>query len=366
MSLSLYLDSAQEEESEIAFRDPKKHELDGLMSDLELAADCMGKSVPTVCLPKKGFLVEPLTQEQRMFIEKNLGPVYAQTNVMHQKELLDIPIKECGDKMIAVKSTMERAKIDVEYSKKPFHDACREYAQKQRIWYVREQVAYKLVSTFLVFNKINICPQYEDVFRPEAVQFGLLLRRVVALARQFRDWNKEEVYMVAQSLTASIPGLAGHQAGAAVDFTLLDKESRQPLDMGNAYAEGSPICAIHCPYVTGEQFIARMKFYHVMRMGGFKLLPTENWHGSFGDRGLGIDDDTPTHAIYGPIVDFVRNTGNIIPYADKKKIDTYYLKKSCVDRLITLARKENADDKLVTELDAVEAFLTEQALQKSA
>jgi D-alanyl-D-alanine dipeptidase len=359
-----YLDSPLEELLEIKFADPRTEDLQGFVDDLETAAAYLGEKVGYIDVPDKGFLVSKLTEKQREAINLILGEKYAAVNSRHQEKLKSIPIEECGEPMVSLTDVKARAGLDVGFSDEGFHKACSSYAGKPRIWYVRKQVAEKFIAVCRAFNAINVRPYIEDAWRPAQVQEGLLLRRVVDLAQK-HDWNEEGVRAVAMSLTAPSPGLAGHQAGAALDVSLMPRafpvEEKKFFEIGNNYADGDVICCINCPYVTKEQYVTRMKFAHVMRMGGFRLLPTENWHVSDGDRGMGIDGPVPIEkAIYGPISSFDFQTGEIIPYRQEDIEQPYLTSKQSRDLIRRAWRWKNA----MTNVEIVEKARHRQLTQK--
>jgi hypothetical protein len=163
---------------------------------------------------------------------------------------------------------------------------------------------------------VDYIMRVEDCWRPPEVQEGLLLRRIIQIAFENPDWRPEKVQTVATSLTAPRPGLAGHQAGAAIDWTLRNFSYRRPFEpnLGNEYAEGGAISSLDFPYLTFQQWKTRTLFEQSMRLGGFKLLRTEDWHGSYLDRGMGIDGIPMEKALYGPLQSFDVVSGTVEAY----------------------------------------------------
>lgn len=166
--------------------------------------------------------------------------------------------------------------------------------------------------------------------------------------------------MVTASLTAPAPGLAGHQAGAAVDARL--KFAGQPekfYELGNEYAEGDVIASIDSPYITARQWETRMYFAAAMRMGGFKLLRTENWHGSHGDRGMGADGAVHMgSARFGPLQSFERTTGRVQPY-EPGWVEGWYLGAEERSALLAAARQQTSDGYAHTVAGLAGLFLEE-------
>lgn len=353
----LYLDDENvERDLGIQFNDnPQiiKARMDRLHSDLEMAhAYLGGELVPDIVVPPKGFLIKALTEEQKVKVNVLLAEKYAFHHIPQQQILLqNVKIDECGEEMVFLPDILKKRGAKAEFSAKPFHEACGVYAHKPRIPWLRNAVAHKIAEVTYALNAIDVRPHFEDCYRPPEVQSGLYLRRLIAVARVNREWDLKTVKTIASSFTASIPGLAGHQAGAAIDLRFANFKNKM-ADVGNDYPEGSVIACMDCPYVTADQFSNRQLFVYTMRWGGFKLLDTENWHGSHGDRGLGIDGTLTTRkAIYGPLINFTE-TGDIEPYKPHD-VDIPHLTDMEVDIVMSLAREENpqlADDDIADSL----------------
>jgi hypothetical protein len=112
-----------------------------------------------------------------------------------------------------------------------------------------------------------------------------------------------------------------------------------------------------CPYVTFDEYFTRMTLAHFMRTGGFRLLRTENWHGSFGDRGLGLDGPLRmSKAMYGPIDSFDGVTGEIVPY-DPDSIERPFLTPDETKNLAKIARiKPRPGEPMLSNRKVVNVF----------
>lgn len=265
--------------------------------------------------PERGLLVRKLTKEQRSAVDTLLMPSYAVQNANQRHQLRTVPIRENREPMVPLPPLLQRAKVHATLSSEGYHEACGPWANQQRILFIRDSVAHKVVLVCRALNTIGIQPHIEDCFRPPDVQKGLFVRRLVQVARDFPEASILEVQSIASSLTAPEPGLAGHQAGAAIDLRLKRVVRGRLYPLGNEYAEGSVFSCLRCPYITMDQYMTRMLFASVMRMGGFRLLWTEDWHASHGDRGLSFDGDDHVHEVkYGPLKRMDPSTGAVSPY----------------------------------------------------
>lgn len=367
MEKQFHISEVHEREIGIEFDDDPRvvdAPMEALQRKLDEAAVQLGAEERGIERPVRGFLRNPLSPEQKRFINTMLTLRISANNVLQQEGLKDVPIDERREKMKSLASVFKEQDIDVSYTRTRFHEACAESAGKERIWYMRESAAYNLARVFRVLNKLDIRPHLEDCFRPPEVQHGLLLRRIVDVALQNPDWSPENVFMASKSFTASVSGLAGHQAGAAIDVRFKSMQTDALFDLGNEYPEGSAVACINSPYVTGDQFVARMQFAHIMRMGGFKILDTENWHASHGDRGLSLDSHAPAmKAIYGPIRSFDPKTGEVRPWEDGKA-DIPFLADEDAYNLVSLARVNIEKDSPLGIIDRHRVLMNHKSFRR--
>jgi D-alanyl-D-alanine dipeptidase len=291
-------------------------------------------------LPEKGFLANPLSPEQDKVIDAYLGPQYAKAGVDLQDSLRVIEIKETHEKMVSLPQLFNDSDTPLSLSAVPFHDACGQWAGKQRVFWVRENVARRILQAGQAIESLGYQLHIEDAFRPIGVQEGLFLRRVKLILKEhpewINDWNK--VWMEARSKTAVSPWMAGHKSGAAVDITVRTLAG-EPLPLGNKYPEGGPKVALDYPYVTQKEWNTRQIFTALMKMVGLRVYPYENWHASFGDPtagliGSGTDVKFDYYAVYGPIKNFDQESGEVEPYQIEEYFHPFFSQAELIQSLI--------------------------------
>lgn len=336
-----------EEALGLRFKPVKATGLKLLSERLQTIADRIGADVPVIEPPYKGFLRHELEKKQRTLLNQALIQDYAEQNVKQQKSLLDVPIAENSEPIQSLIAAT-RDRVEVSFSNRPIHEACGASAGKRRLFYLRRSVADKVVTVCQALNEAGLMAHVEDCWRHPEVQEGLYIRRIIQLARDYEGdgWGWQQVKKVAMSFTASIPGLAGHMAGAAIDLRLRRRTGDKDfLPLGNDYPDGEALSSLHFPYLTRLQWETRVLFAATMRMAGFKLLPTENWHASHGDRGLSVDFAVHMRrAMYGPLEGFDKDNGVIQPYA-ATNIDTCFLTDRETEDLVDDAREHEPDGK---------------------
>ncbi len=335
-----YADPALEEKYEIAFRKPTTREVvrevGRVRREVEIMLAKLGVSEFELKPPMKGFLVHDLTLKQRAALNEALGLPYAQRNLAERENILKQPIHENRERVVHLPTYFARRNIKASFSTRPFHEACEQYAGTERIPYMRTSVAEQFADAFDALAELNMSPIIEDSWRPMEVQRGLYRRRVAGIAKNNKLWTPPEIAEVASSFTANMPGLAGHQAASALDWGIMEGKTR--LDVGNTYPEGKPVSSLDFPYVTYSQWRARKIFETLMLALGFKLLKTENWHASRGDRGMSLGTQVPApKIIYGPIKNFDRTTGKVEPYP-KNEIDVPFFTPDEIGEIVEQAR----------------------------
>jgi|GEM_PF-1812257 len=348
-----YADEALEKAVGLRFVEPERKKMNRLQDELGRIASSFGGNAPDINTPRKGLLSERLSDHQKNVLNAVLWPTYAETYAEQQNSLLDTIIGETNEKMVELFKVLWGREAWFTYSKVPIHPACGPYANRQRIFFMRREVAHNVASVFRALNSADLMAHLEDCWRPPEVQEGLFIRRVIEVARWNPSWPWERVKMVASSLTAPAPGFAGHQAGAAVDWVIRKKTQDQDfLDSGVVYPEGSAVSCERFPYLTFEQFRTRVIFLFCAGMGGFKTLPTESWHISLGDRGM-VEGKVPLkRAVYGPIKSFNRDTGEVDPYP-AGRLNNWFLNDQEISSLVALSRRMKDEHSFALDMDGM-------------
>ena len=146
---------------------------------------------------------------------------------------------------------------------------------RQKIWSMLEEVAAALPDP----AQLRI---YEG-HRSQSRQFSGWNRRLVAVAREHPEFTVEQVITEARRWTADpVDRPSGHQAGAAVDLTLVIDGVE--LDMGCPILEIGPKTPTRSTEITREQDQNRQRLREIMEQAGFLNYDEEWWHFSYNDR----------------------------------------------------------------------------------
>ena len=221
-----------------------------------------------------------------------------------------IPIKDNGDKLIAIPSSLKF--LDPH----PYSNLGAPYKDESSIWKLREEVVNKLVKVndYLI-SKNNFHLIIYDSWRPLEVQ-EFMFKRAFLLECEKSEINvslknmksyphilkQVEKFWAYPSYDSKCP--PPHSTGGALDVSLLDKEGNL-VEMGskvdqmdetskpNFYANKKNEKAIIC---NNRRNLLR----EIMTKFGFAQHPNEWWHFSYGDQ-LWAWKNKKANAFYGKI-----------------------------------------------------------------
>jgi len=221
-----------------------------------------------------------------------------------------IPIKENGDKLIAIPSNFNF--LDPH----PYFDIGAPYKDKKSIWKLREEVVNRLVKVndYLI-SKNSFSLMIYDSWRPLEVQEFMFKRAFLLECNKFdidasvKDMKsypsilkKIEKFWAYPSFDSRCP--PPHSTGGALDVCLSDNEGNL-VDMGSKVDQmdetSKPDFYLN---IKNEEAIIwnsrRNLLREIMTKFGFTQHPNEWWHFSYGDQ-LWAWKNKKANAFYGKI-----------------------------------------------------------------
>ena len=274
------------------------------------------------------FLRETLTPEQVTGINEELTGEVAGYCLGIQDNLRGVEIVDNLERLTYLPDLFARNNTFATFSELPFHEACGDWAGKQREWWVRDSVATRLVVFGKLLESAGLSLHFEDAFRPVGVQEGLFRRRYGWTQDAHPDWTHEQKISETKSKTAVTPRLASHKAGAAIDATLRDIQTGEPVNIGHEYPAGGALVFPKTPFLTHEQWRNRQIFQVAAGLAGLTLYVGEDWHVSHGDNLASLDPHGNVRsdyvAKYGAIREFDRESGEILDVYSPRELDTEF------------------------------------------
>ncbi len=198
--------------------------------------------------------------------------------------MMEYPVIESRDALCSIPEAAQAAGVEVRFSDTPIVDDI------PRIFEVREGVIGPLLEAAAEMLERGWILKIEDGFRTAEMQrklarkeaiFDAILRKTVwELGSE--DPEAEIVFRRVSVLVATVPKLAGHMSGCAVDISVLDRDTQEPLERGGPYLEMSELTPMFSPFISPVALINRSEITAVMERFGFAAYPFEFCHYSLG------------------------------------------------------------------------------------
>ena len=156
-------------------------------------------------------------------------------------------------------------RLDIRYASENNFLGTRMYDEARA--FMQKPAADALVRANMVLRRLGYTLLIHDAYRPWYV------------TKIFWDATPDSVrWLVANPAQGS-----KHNRGAAVDLTLFDLETKQPVEMPSTYDETTPRARSDYPGGTAQQRWHRRLLRSVMEHEGFVVNPTEWWHFDYKD-----------------------------------------------------------------------------------
>lgn len=120
-------------------------------------------------------------------------------------------------------------------------------------------------------------------YRTLKIQTMLFLKELTRMTSCYFQ-NPYDLYETIHRLIA-VPNVAGHPTGGAIDITIINRKTREFIDMGSSvYNFKANNCFVYSPNITKKALKNRLLLRSCMTSVGFAPFNEEWWHFSYGDR----------------------------------------------------------------------------------
>ena len=147
--------------------------------------------------------------------------------------------------------------------------------------YVRQTVARKLAEAAMALTTKDPSLQLEVCYGYRALE--IQRKNFEAQKAKLVSTYTNDELLVVTHRSVSVPEVAGHPAGAAVDIRINDMTGT-PLDFGTDIWEFIKDSYTFSPYITAQAKRNRQLLRSVMLPAGFAPYDGEWWHFSYGDK----------------------------------------------------------------------------------
>lgn len=200
--------------------------------------------------------------------------------MLNDPRVREVPVSDCGERMVSVDGLDER--IAVDWSRSEIA------SNSDRFCYARESVSDMLRRAVACLPK-NIDFLVKEIYRPYSRQLCSFEEGLEFYRESNPELNEEALRELACQYVAP-PEVAGHPTGGAVDIVLI--QDGKELDMGTKFND-EPVAPENltytdCPFIAPEQRVNRQMLSQAMESVGFVNYPAEWWHFSYGDPYWGL------------------------------------------------------------------------------
>jgi D-alanyl-D-alanine dipeptidase len=228
--------------------------------------------------------------------DSRLLRILSQTYIIGEKELMSIPVRECGEPLINIRRVVPSVIIRMTPGRRQHTGA--------DILYAREKVCAMLAEA-----SKRLSPELRlvvlDAYRPIAYQRMRYEQVYKAEAEQHPGESEEEirrrVFEVVFPPNEDPQAPPPHATGGALDVTI-ETADGQALDFGSTYGiydkAEKPKHNTNSSQLSQTQRDNRILLASVMVNSGFCNYPGEWWHFMYGDREYAAYEGL-TYAIYG-------------------------------------------------------------------
>lgn len=207
----------------------------------------------------------------------------AATQFMEQ--VLATPVQECGEGMASLPAAVRSEGVEVVFSDAPFPGGF------ERQFYLRQGLIDSFIGVCRDMNQRGWLLKVDDAYRSVAMQTALgrdsdIFKRI--LEKVIWELNgrrplAELIFRRLSVLIATRPKLGTHMSGSALDISVVERNSRTPVDRGGPYLELSEKTPMDSPFVSDLARKNRRAISALLSKWGFVAYPWEFWHYSKGD-----------------------------------------------------------------------------------
>ncbi|MBU0715811.1 MAG: hypothetical protein KJ964_10690 [Verrucomicrobia bacterium] len=233
---------------------------------------------------------------------------------------MEYPVQECGEPMVSLRMTVERAGVRVLFSETPVVNL------RPRLFYLRAGLIDAFVAVTRAMNRHGWMLKVEDGYRTRAIQTELgrtpfIFDRIYAKILWETGGQPPSADLVFKRLTAlvaTVPKIGTHMSGSAMDISVVNSATGLELTRGGIYPELSELTPMGSPFISAEERSNRAAITEIMQDQGFMAYPHEFWHYSQGDAYAELLTNSGRTARYGAVDCDPEKNPAVIPIKDPR------------------------------------------------
>ncbi len=200
-------------------------------------------------------------------------------------KILRYPVSENFEKLLHIPEFARKAGVKIVFSRK------KRTRVSFPLFYLREGIMKRFLCAAEEMNKRGWVIRVEDAFRTRQMQNPLnrtretfdAIMKIIMWETGGKIPDPEFVFRRLTVLIATIPKIATHMSGSAVDISVLSMKTGIEIDRGAGYLEMNEKTFMDSIFISQKARRNRQIITEIMKKYGFHAYPFEFWHYSSGD-----------------------------------------------------------------------------------
>jgi len=236
------------------------------------------------------------------------------------QEIVLYPVEENKEKLLSLPDIVEKSGV------KLFFSPVQRTTVSKPIFRLREGLIDNLLSAAREMNKQGWVMKIEDAFRTTAMQNPLnrtkntfdAIAKIILWECEGKIPDPEFFFRRMTVLIATIPKIATHMSGSAIDISVLSMKTGKEIDRGAGYLGMNEKTFMNSPFISKTAMRNRKIITEILHRYGFYAYPFEFWHYSNNDAFAMYLSKSGRPALYGP-VDLISEAGDVKPIENPLK-----------------------------------------------
>jgi len=201
------------------------------------------------------------------------------------QNILSYPVHENSEKLLLLPEIAKKSGVKIKFS------SARRVKVSKPIFRLREGLIENFLRAAEEMNRRGWIMKVEDAFRTRDMQNPLnrprkifdAIMKIILWECEGKIPEPEFIFRRLTVLIATIPKIATHMSGSAIDISAVSMKNGNEIDRGADYLEMNEKTFMDSIFVSEKAKENRRIITEIMQEHGFYAYPFEFWHYSSGD-----------------------------------------------------------------------------------
>jgi len=236
-------------------------------------------------------------------------------------DILSYPVHENNEKLVSLPEIVKKSGVKIKFS------SIQRTKVSKPIFRLREGLVDNFLQSAEEMNRRGWIMKVEDAFRTRDMQNPLnrtrktfdAIMKIILWECEGKIPEPEFIFRRLTVLIATIPKIATHMSGSAIDISVISMRNGIEIDRGAYYLEMNEKTFMESPFVSKKARENRHIVSEIMQKNGFYAYPFEFWHYSSGDAFAQFLSKSGKPAVYGP-VELIDDSGTVRPIKNATRV----------------------------------------------